>query len=140
MTHIKPLHWLFFAAFALVFWPVEMSAWSKYAPQSFAPPPTISTLTYAATVDLDMSPSLAPYRTVALTGDITFTTSNKASGRQVTVFITSDASSRNLTFPSWVFVGGSAPASIAASKTAALTILTTSTTDASVIASYSVQP
>jgi hypothetical protein len=102
----------------------------------------ISTLTYAATTDINfLSGGAAGIRTLSLTGDVTFTTSNLAAGQTMEIAITADGSSRNFTFPgSWVFVGGSAPASIAASKKAILRLTSTSTADSGVIATYLVQP
>lgn len=99
-------------------------------------PPT--TLTYAGTTDIDLD---APaFRTLALTGNVTFTTSNKAAGKSVTVKILADSSVRTFTFPAWIFVGAAAPASIAANKTAILTLTAFSTTDASIVAAYAVEP
>lgn len=97
-----------------------------------------STLTYAASTAIDFTGD--GFQTCSLTGNITFTTSNLAAGRSKTVRIVSDGSSRTFTFPSWVFVGAAAPASIAANKTAILTLTSFGTTDADVVAAYSVQP
>jgi hypothetical protein len=97
---------------------------------------TPTTLTFAATTDIDMT--LAGDRTLALTGDITFTTSNRAAGRGIKIKILADGSTRNFTFPAWIFLG-TAPTSIAANKTAILSIQAYSTTDASIVAAYSVQ-
>jgi hypothetical protein len=99
---------------------------------------TPSSLTYAATTDIDFNLNL--YRTITLTGDVIFTTSNRGSGKVVTLIITCDATPRNFTFPSWVFVGGSAPTSIAASKKAALSLTCLGANDTDIIAAYSVQP
>lgn len=90
------------------------------------------------TVDIDFNGN--GQRTVTLTGNITFTTSNKAAGKSVTVFITGDSSLRTFTFPAWKFQGAAAPASLAANKTAALTLTCTSTTDASIWAAYAAEP
>lgn len=99
-------------------------------------PPTV--LTYAATTDIDLD--LATFRTLALTGDVTFTTSNKATGKTVTIKILADSSVRNFTFPAWIFVGAAAPASIAANKTAILTITAFGTADTDIVAAYAEQP
>jgi len=95
-------------------------------------------LTYGASVALDFT--AAGIQTITLTGDITFTTSNLAAGRSVTLIITPGASVRAFTFPAWISVGAALPANVAANKTAILTLTATGTTDASVVAAYSVQP
>jgi len=97
-----------------------------------------STLTYAATTDIDFT--LADYRSLALTGNVTFTTSNRAAPRTVTIKILADASIRTFTFPAWKFVGAAAPASIAASKTAVLTVTAFGTADTDIVAAYAVEP
>lgn len=97
-----------------------------------------STLTYAASTAIDFAGD--PLKTVSLTGDITFTTSNKAAAKSVTIRIISDGSIRTFTFPAWVFVGAAAPASIAASKTAILTLTAYGTNDTDIVAAYAVQP
>lgn len=103
--------------------------------------PTVGTsLAGTGTVNLDLSTLNDTIQTITLSGNITFTTSNRAAGRRVTLLITSDASIRTFTFPSWIFVGGAAPANIAASKTALLEVICPSTTDAATVARYAVQP
>lgn len=99
---------------------------------------THSTLTYAATTDIDFS--LADYRSLALTGNVTFTTSNRAAPKTVTVKILADASIRTFTFPAWIFVGNAAPASIAANKTAVLTVTCFGSADTDCVAAYSAEP
>jgi len=79
------------------------------------------------------------YLTHAITGNITYTASNYSEGKGLVVRITSDGTARNLTFPSsWVFVGVK-PTSIAASKTAALSLTSFGTTEANCVAAYAVQ-
>lgn len=100
---------------------------------------TISTLTYASSTPIDFNAN--SLQSVTLTGNITFTTSNLAAGRSASVRIVGDGSIRTLTFPgTWTFIGGGAPANLAASKTAILSLVSWSTTDASVVAAYAVQP
>jgi uncharacterized protein YjiK len=99
---------------------------------------TPNTTTYAATTNLDFA--LNSLTTVTLAGNVTFTTSNLAAGRSVTVRVISDASLRTFAFPGWVFIGAAAPASIAASKTGVLTLTSFGTTDADVVAAWAVQP
>ena len=98
----------------------------------------LGTLTYASTKDLDFNSN--SIQTVSLTGNITFTTSNRGAGKCKTVRIVSDGSTRNFTFPSWTFVGATAPASIAASKTAILHLYCFGTNDTDIVAHYIVQP
>lgn len=98
----------------------------------------ISALSYGSgTVTLDFTSN--NLQTLALTGNLTLNTSNLASGRAKQVLITADSSARTLTFPSWIWLGSTAPASIAASKTALLTLISTSTTDGAVYATWVVQ-
>jgi hypothetical protein len=79
------------------------------------------------------------YLTHAITGNITYTASNYSDGKGLVVRITSDGTARNFTFPSgWVFVGAK-PTSIAASKTAALSLTSFGTTEANCVAAYAVQ-
>jgi hypothetical protein len=79
------------------------------------------------------------YLTHAITGNITYTASNYAAGRSLSVRITSDGTARNLTFPTnWVFVGAK-PTSIAASKNAVLSVTSFGTTEAESVAAYAVQ-
>lgn len=100
---------------------------------------THSTLTYAATTNIDFTAE--NFRTETLTGNVTFTTSNLAAGRSVTIRIIGDSSLRTLTFPGgWKFVGNAAPASLDANKTAIITVTSFGTTDANVIAAYAVEP
>ena len=100
---------------------------------------TASAITYAASVTLDMSALAGGYRTISLTGNLTFTTSNRASGRQVTIRLICDATQRTLTFPAgWVFLGVK-PSAIAASKTAVLSLTFFGTADTDCVAAYGVQ-
>jgi hypothetical protein len=99
---------------------------------------THSTLTYAATTDIDLDTD--GFQTVTLTGNITFTTSNRAAGRSKTIRIVGDSSLRTLSFPGWTFVGAAAPASLAANKDAILTITAFGTADTDIVAAYAVEP
>jgi len=99
---------------------------------------SVSALTYAATTDIDLAGDA--FRTLVLTGNVTFTTSNKAAPRSVTLKITGGASIRTLTFPAWVFIGAAAPTALAANKTAILTITAFGTADTDIVAAYAAQP
>lgn len=96
---------------------------------------TIFDLTYAATVDINFN-SYSAYR-LALTGNVTFTSSNALSGLRTEVFVSSDASARTLTFPgAWRWLG-SMPASLAANKVALLELVSILTV---IWARWSVEP
>lgn len=98
-----------------------------------------NTITYAATVNLDMAALTGLFRTISLTGNLELTSSNRATGRNLTLRLVADASSRTLTFPAaWVFVG-TKPSSIAANKTGILSLSFFGTGDADCIAAYGVQ-
>lgn len=96
------------------------------------------TLAYAGSVALDFDSNAM--QTIALTGDITFTTSNKAAGRRKVLRIVCDGTGRNFTWPSWKFVGAAGPASIAASKVARLELDCFGTAESDVLARYVVEP
>jgi hypothetical protein len=99
-----------------------------------------STLTYSATTDLDMAALDGQVRTLTLTGNVTFTTSNDANGRRTVIRLLPGASQRTLTFPNdWVFVS-TKPATLAANKSAVLSLTFFGSTDADCIAAYAVQP
>jgi hypothetical protein len=111
------------------------AATTDFLPTTFS----ASAITYAASVALDMSALAGGYRTISLTGDLTFTTSNRANGRQVTIRLICDATQRTLTFPAgWVFVG-TKPSTIAASKSAVLSLTFFGTADSDCITAYGVQ-
>lgn len=95
-----------------------------------------NTTTYAATTDIDMTKAL---QTVTLTGNITFTTSNKAAttGIYVTVRVVGDGSNRTLAFPgTWVWVGSVPPTTLIANKVGLLQLICFGATDADVVASW----
>jgi hypothetical protein len=107
--------------------------------QYLAKVPAPATLTYAATVDLDMTALAGAFRTITLTGNITFTTSNRSAGEMVTLRIVCDSTQRTLTFPvGWRFIGPK-PANIAASKVAVLTVMLFGTADTDGVAAYGVE-
>lgn len=98
---------------------------------------TQSTLTYAATTDIDFSVN-AGYRMLALTGNVTFTTSNKAAKAQVTIRVAADATERTLTFPAeWIWVS-TKPTTIPANGVGMLILRCESTTEGSVYASWGI--
>jgi hypothetical protein len=79
------------------------------------------------------------YRKLTLTGDVTFSTVNLAAGRLYKVVVVADGGPRGLVWPGWRWVGGSAPASLAANKVGLLEVLSTGTTDEEVVARWSVE-
>lgn len=99
-----------------------------------------SSLGTSGTVDLNMATLDGTYQTINLTGGITFTTSNRAAGRSVTVRLVAGGSSRSLAWPSWVFVGSAAPSSLASGKTAVVTVTFFGTADTDGVAAYAAQP
>ena len=89
-------------------------------------------------VDFDFDSTNA-IQTLSISGNTTFTGSNYAAGKSITLFITTDGSDRDLAFPAgWVFQGAK-PADQAASKVGTLTLLCTSTSEASVRCAYAVE-
>lgn len=103
------------------------------------PATSYAAITYSATVNLDLAALDGQYRTISLTGDLTLTTSNRATGRTVVIRIIADASQRTLTFPTdWKFLG-TKPANIAASKTGVLSLTFFGTADSDCVAAWGVQ-
>lgn len=102
-------------------------------------------ITHAATGSVTGSNAVdfntAGFKTWTMTGNVTFTTSNLAAGKSVTIRLLASGGTRTLTFPgTWIFIGAAAPASLASGKYAALTLTSFGTTDADVVAAYSAQP
>jgi hypothetical protein len=97
--------------------------------------------THSAGGNVDLDFEHEPLQTVTLNGNADFSTAvgNKEAGRSMVVRIVCDSSARTLTFHSdWKFVGEK-PASIAASKTALLSMTCFGTNEADVVCSYAVQ-
>ncbi len=97
-------------------------------------------VTYASTITLNWL--LALRQLCSLTGNVTVAFSNITSGWTLDLYLKSDSSSRNITWPSGiVWLGTAAPSSIAASKTMRVrfsAITGTALTD--VVAEWTVQP
>lgn len=99
--------------------------------------PTHNTETYASSFDVDMATD--EYKSIALTGDITFSASNISAAEEVKVRVVADSTSRAVAFDAdWVFLG-TKPTTIAANKSAVLTLIAWGATDASIIAKWEVQ-
>lgn len=98
-----------------------------------------STIVYAASVALDMATLTNSFRTISLTGNLGFTSSNRAAGRHVTIRLVCDGTNRTLTFPAdWKFVGGK-PATLTANKVAILSLMFFGTADTDCVCMYSEQ-
>ncbi len=94
----------------------------------------VSTLTYAATVDIDFSGT--PNQELDLTGDVTFTFSNLAAGRNVSVWLNGDGSDRTVTLPAGVKSLGTGITQVTAGKVGFLSLVSRGTSDARVVAGY----
>jgi len=111
------------------------AATTAFLPTTFS----AGTIGYATTVNLDMSTLNGKYNTISLTGDLTFTTSNRDTGRNTVLRLICDTTNRNLTFPAgWVFIGAK-PSGIASSKTAVLSLSFFGTADTDCVAAYGAQ-
>ena len=100
--------------------------------------PHLASVAYAGTVDL---PATGPQNTlIALTGDITITLSALAAGREFSVIMQADASTRAITWPASIVWLGATPANVPAGKTLRVHFLSTGTTAAGVLATPAAQP
>jgi hypothetical protein len=78
---------------------------------------------------------------ITMAGNLTFTTQGLDAHRRMTVILVGDGSSRTLTWPAgWRWVGGTAPASLAANKVGWIELVSTTATDTGVVARWSVEP
>jgi len=110
--------------------------------ESWSAPATPTNIQYDVAamsgVDFDFD-STDAVQTLSISANTTFTGSNYADGKSITLFITTDGSLRTLAFPSgWIFQG-TKPTDQAASKVGTLTLLCSSTSEASVRAAYAVE-
>ena len=109
------------------------------ATKKFSLRAALAVLAYSATPTWALNGAMT--QTLALTGNVTIATSNLTAGAEGKLLITCDGTLRTLTVPAgWVFLGGAAPANIAASKKGLLDILSTTTADSGVVARWTVQP
>lgn len=96
-------------------------------------------LTYSATPAIPFTG--AKTLTLALTGNVTFSSTGLEAGRETRVIVTADGTLRTLAFPgTWIWIGGAAPANIAANKTGVLELISTTASDTGVIAKWTVEP
>lgn len=102
---------------------------------------TVTALTpTTGAVTLDVTAINGLLMTHTLTGDPTFSTSNRAAGKTVVVKVIAGASSRALAFPAWIFIGATAPTTLASGKVGILTVTFFDNTDAAAVAAWSAQP
>ena len=98
------------------------------------------TITYSATVNLDMSVRNGQVSLIELTGGLTLTASNLALGRTTGLLLDPGASSRSIAFPAgWRFVS-TKPASIPAGKLARLSLECWGSTEAEAVARIDIEP
>jgi hypothetical protein len=101
----------------------------------------IVTIAYAATVNIDFALHTGKILAISLTGNITFTFSNLAAGRELGIDLTCDSTARTITFPPDVkFLGTSGvPTTIQPSKVLAIGLVSHGTTAAQVRAGAAAQ-
>lgn len=75
--------------------------------------PVGSALGTTGTVNLDLAALTGTIQTITATGNITFTTSNRASGRSFELRIAAGGATRTLAWPAWVAFGAALPTSLA---------------------------
>lgn len=96
-------------------------------------------LTYAGTMNLDLNGYGG--KRIALTGNVSFTSTAFGYGRQLLVRIVGDTSLRTVSWPgAWRWVGTAAPASLAANKIALLQLWCFGTSESDVVARWLVEP
>ena len=96
-------------------------------------------LTYATNVSLNFQTFGGKRLTLA--GNVTFSATGHLFGAYIIMRIVCDGANRTFGFPAgWKFVGGPAPATINAGKTALLQLWSFGTNDAEVVAQYAVEP
>ena len=94
----------------------------------------------SGTVNLDMASVNDTTQWITATGALTFTTSNRAAGRSVTLVIDAGGSGRTLTWPSWIPGGAALPTTLASGKRLIVSVMFLDTTDTAASAAAAVQP
>ena len=98
-------------------------------------PLNFKAVTFASTIDIGFNDEVN-FRTVAVTGNLTFTGSGYQAGRMFSTRLVCDSTARNLTFPSgWVFLGVK-PSAMTASRTGVLSLFSYGSAEADVVAAY----
>ena len=78
--------------------------------------------------------------TATLTDNVSFTTTNRGSGKFLTLRVVPGSSTRTFTsFADWVWLSSSEPASIAASKTGILSLTCYGTAETDIVAVWAVE-
>lgn len=94
---------------------------------------------YGSNVTLNLATHTSKRLTLA--GNVTFAASGMGFGRLLELRVLCDGSTRNLVWPAgWRWVGGTAPATIAAGKVGLLELRCYGTLEADVVARYHVEP
>jgi len=94
--------------------------------------PTHSTLAYSGTTTIDFN--LDQYRTLTLTGNVVFISTNRAAPKAVVVRIVGDVTDRTLAFPSWKFT--SRPGTLVANTTGILSVTCFGVNETDLVAAY----
>jgi biotin-(acetyl-CoA carboxylase) ligase len=91
------------------------------------------------TVNLDLAAITGTLQTIAASGNLTFTASNYAAGRFLTLRIAAGGSTRTLAWPSgWVRFGAALPTSLASGASIVVTIVSRGTVEADVDVAHQV--
>ena len=97
-----------------------------------------SAITYGASIAIDFAQTDV-VRTLALTGNVTFTTSNRTATKEKVIIITASGADRTLTFPSgWIWTSP-IPTNVLSGKTGVLYLYAKGTAETDILASYAPQ-
>lgn len=100
---------------------------------------TIGTgLATSGTVDLDLATLNGTTQWITATGALTFTTSNRAAGRSVSLVVDAGASDRSLTWPGWLASGGGLPDEVEAGTRLHVSVVFLDGTDGAASAGWAV--
>lgn len=94
--------------------------------------PVGSSLGTSGTVNLDLATLTGIPQFITATGDLTFTTSNRAAGRDLELRIAAGGAARSLTWPAWVAFGAALPTSLDSGKVLRVAISCWGTDDANI--------
>jgi hypothetical protein len=94
--------------------------------------PVGSSLGTTGTVNLDLAALTGTIQTITATGAITFTTSNRVSGRSFELRIAAGGSTRTLAWPAWVAFGAALPTSLASGAVLSVAIRCLGTADTNI--------
>ncbi len=92
---------------------------------------------YAASVNLDFNG--VAHKRIDLAGNLSLTGTNMDYGKSLLLRIAADGSARTLSFPGWRWVGGTAPANIAANKIGLMWLRCFGNIDSDVVAHWEVE-